>query len=124
MECDPVEHTYISQGTPDVTTDTDSDTDMDGSGDTKSNMARWASLERIREETRIVVLDFLGTLPADKLSARNFTRSENRTPSLARAMGKLSKSFQRCWNVRTQATEISANGETTTQVIAKPEERH
>lgn len=91
MECDPVEHTYITQGTPEVT-DTDTDTEMDGSGNEKSNMARWASLERIREETRIVVLDYLGSLPADKLTAPNFTRSENRAPCLTRAITKLSKS--------------------------------
>lgn len=93
MECDPVEHTYMTQGTPEVTTDTDSDPEqMEESGDVKSNMARWASLERIREETRIVVLDYLGSLPADKLTARNFTRSENRAPALTRAICKLSKS--------------------------------
>ncbi|XP_020619292.1 uncharacterized protein LOC110057049 [Orbicella faveolata] len=92
MECDPVEHVYITQGTPEVTTDTDSDPEMGKSDDTKSNMARWASLERIREETRIVVLDYLGSLPADKLTARNFTRSESRAPCLTRAMSKLSKS--------------------------------
>ncbi|KAM7439789.1 hypothetical protein ABFA07_010968 [Porites harrisoni] len=92
MECDPVEHIYITQGTPEVSTDTDSDPEMGKSDDTKSNMARWASLERIREETRIVVLDYLGSLPADKLTARNFTRSESRAPCLTRAMSKLSKS--------------------------------
>lgn len=92
MECDPVEQIYITQGTPEVTTDTDSDPEIGKSNDTKSNMARWASLERIREETRIVVLDYLGSLPADKLTARNFTRSESRAPCLTRAMSKLSKS--------------------------------
>ena len=41
MECDPVEHIYITQGTPEVTTDTDSDPEMGKSDDIKSNMARW-----------------------------------------------------------------------------------
>lgn len=92
MEHDSVEQTYISQGTPEVTTDTDSDTEMENNGPTKSNIARWASLERIREETRIVVLDYLGSLPADRLTAKNFTHSENRAPRLKRAICKLSKS--------------------------------
>ena len=94
VDCDPVEHVYITQGTPEVSTDTDSDTEteMSKSDEKKSNMARWASLERIREETRIVVLDYLGSLPADKLTAKNFSRSESRAPCLTRAMKNLSKS--------------------------------
>ena len=92
MEQDPVEQTYISQGTPEVTTDTDSDKEMENCGPEKSNIDRWASLERIREETRIVVLDYLGSLPADRLTARNFTNSENRAPYLKRAIIGLSKS--------------------------------
>ena len=47
MEQDPVEQTYISQGTPEVTTDTDSDKEMENCGPEKSNIDSWASLERI-----------------------------------------------------------------------------
>ena len=102
MDCDPVEETYIAQGTPEVTADTD--TDMDGSTealhlDRSSNgtewtasLTRWDSRDRIREETRIVILDFLSSLPADKLTARNLIRSGNRPERLEKTMCRLSKS--------------------------------
>ena len=101
MDCDPVEGTYIAQGTPELTTDTDSD--MNGSSETlqldssseasrgQADLTRWASRERIREETRIVVLDFLGSLPADKLTARNLIPSRKSRSSF-NSVGRLSKS--------------------------------
>ena len=99
MHCDPAEDTYIAQETPKVTTDTDSDMDgsqetlrLDGSSDSTTNLTRWASRDRIREETRIVVLDFLSSLPADKLTARNLAESENRPKCLSKAISRLSKS--------------------------------
>jgi len=96
-----VEGTYIAQGTPELTTDTDSD--MNGSSETlqldsssegsrrQADLTRWASRERIREETRIVVLDFLGSLPADKLTARNLIPS-GKSRSSFKSVGRLSKS--------------------------------
>ena len=103
MDCDPVEDTYIAQGTPEVTTDTD--TDMEGSTETlhldgssngtelgTASLTRWDSRDRIREETRIVILDFLSSLPADKLTARNLVHSENRPERLKKTTCRLSKS--------------------------------
>lgn len=99
MHFDSVEDTYIAQGTPELTTDTDSDMDgsretlkLDGSSDSAAELTRWSSRERIREETRIVVLDFLSSLPADKLTARNLSESENRVKCLSKTMSRLSKS--------------------------------
>ena len=101
MDCDPAEETYIAEGTPEVTTDTDSEMEgstetlrLDGSSDSSlsTNLTRWASRERIREETRIVVLDFLSSLPAEKLAALNLAHSENRAVCLKKAMRRLSKS--------------------------------
>lgn len=99
MHFDSVEDTYIAQGTPELTTDTDSDMDgsretlkLDGSSDSAAELTRWSSRERIREETRIVVLDFLSSLPADKLTARNLSESESRVKCLSKRMSRLSKS--------------------------------
>ena len=40
-----------------------------------SNMGRRsASVERLKEETRLVLLDFLGSLPVEKITTRNFCR--------------------------------------------------
>lgn len=100
MDLDPVEESYITQGTPEI-----SDSEMEGSTETlhldgssdsinqdTKTLSRWASRERIREETRIVVLDFLSSLPADKLTARNLVRSEKRSSCLTKSMRGLSKS--------------------------------
>lgn len=47
---------------------------------------RCASVERLKEETRLVLLDFLGSLPAEKITARNLTESENRPERLKQAL--------------------------------------
>ena len=47
---------------------------------------RCASVERLKEETRLVLLDFLASLPSEKLTARNLTVSENRPERLQRAL--------------------------------------
>jgi hypothetical protein len=52
-----------------------------------SNMGRrCASVERLKEETRLVLLDFLGALPTEKTTARNLTESENRPERLKKAL--------------------------------------
>lgn len=52
-----------------------------------SNMGRRAaSVERLKEETRLVLLDFLATLPAEKITARQLTQSENRPERLQEAL--------------------------------------
>ncbi|XP_032232958.1 uncharacterized protein LOC5508275 [Nematostella vectensis] len=62
-------------------------------GNLNQNLAgrRTASVERLKEETRLVLLDFLGALPPEKLTARNLTVSEHRPERLKQAL-KLSKS--------------------------------
>ena len=60
--------------------------------DTSENMARSVSLERIREETRLVVLDFLSSLPPEKLTARNLSNSEKRPKYSTKGIRRLSKS--------------------------------
>lgn len=53
---------------------------------TASKMGRrCASAERLKEETRLVLLDFLATLPAEKITARQLTQSENRPERLQEA---------------------------------------
>ena len=57
-----------------------------------SNLSRHASLERLKEETRLVVLDFLGSLPPEKLTARNFADTESRPDVLKKAIRRVRKS--------------------------------
>lgn len=45
-----------------------------------------ASAERLKEETRLVLLDFLASLPSEKITARQLTQSENRPEVLQKAL--------------------------------------
>lgn len=99
MDSDPVESKDIAQGNPEATTDTDSDMNgssetlhLDSSSEGSLGKAELASRERIREETWIVVLDFLSSLPADKLTARNLVPKEKKRRHLSKSMQRLSKS--------------------------------
>ena len=62
-----------------------------------NNMSKAVSLERIRDETRLVVLDYLGKQPAEKLTARNLSQTENRPAVLKKAIKRVSKSASDAW---------------------------
>lgn len=57
-----------------------------------NNMFKAVSMERIRDETRLVVLDFLSKQPVEKLTARNLSQTENRPEILRKAIRRVSKS--------------------------------
>lgn len=68
-------------------TDTESEhTDEETPKCTSKMGRRCASAERLKEETRLVLLDFLGSLPTEKITARQLTQSESRPEILQEAL--------------------------------------
>lgn len=58
----------------------------------EGNLTRHASRELLREETRLVVLDFLASLPPEKLTARNLSTSDPKPASLRKARSRVKNS--------------------------------
>lgn len=86
----------VGQSDPNLQIITESSSEEDEErhrkGKCYKNMSKAVSLERIRDETRLVVLDFLSKQPVEKLTARNLSQTENRPEILRKAIKRVSKS--------------------------------
>ena len=61
----------------------------DGCVLSKAKPGSHASRERLKEETRLVVLDFLASLPPEKLTARNLSTSDPKPAVLRKARNRV-----------------------------------